>query len=419
MARPALLALALVVVFAFSAPVPVGGAPPAANAGPSASLATDGPPVGNPGGPARMQVGPRELERTSTGTAGPRLGSTVSLSTAEFGSRMAGLSTQYRFDASAGLSERRSLVDRSLIRLGDRSSALVATQRAAILAYANGSIDQRTLLVRLAEVHRTAEVLEPRLDRLRRLAQRADARYYETSILRIGGTLRTLQGPVRERVATALAAEEPLPRVSVEAAGTAVVLSYVDGEAYVRESYFLDNRRTNGTRNLATIGQAADRAREYYPWVYDNQAGNSGIGGNLPAGTFRLSVPHTKGELTAFLDAGTGDVFKESQRLRLSALDPDPRTTATDDGLRVVLNATYPGGPMRVELYDDATGERVAGQLRLEGRNYSVPADESLWVVEPRGAYDGTVQTADGVVNVSVPAETVRSRRLPVAQSAD
>jgi len=419
MARPALVALALVVVVAFAAPVPAGGAPPAAAAGPSASLATDGPPVGAPGGPARMQVGPRELERTTTGGAGPQLGSTVALSTAEFGSRAAGLSTGHRFDASAGVSERRSLVDRSLIRLEERSSALVAAQRTAILAYANGSIDQRALLVRLAEVHRTAEALEPRLDRLGRLAERADARYYETSILRIRGTLQTLQGPVRERVAVALAAERPLPAVSAEAAERAVVLSYVDGEEYVRESYFLDNRRTNGTRNLATIGQAADRAREYYPWTYDNQAGNSGINGNLPAGTFRVSVPHTKGELTAFLDAGTGDVFKESQRLRLPALEPDPRTTATDDGLRVVLNATYPGGPMRVELYDDATGERVAGQLELEGRNYSVPADDPLWLVEPRGAYDGTVRTAGGDVNVSVPAETVRSRHPPVAPADD
>lgn len=340
--------------------------------------------------------------RTGQGETAPDVAAALSSRTAAVQRDHETRALVYRFGGLSDTESQASLVIAELIEAEDHVGALLTRQRRVLEAYADGEISSDELLRRLADVHQRAEVLERHVRELRSLSDRAGVDYLDTRFDNATALVNSLQGPIRDRVASRLSAGEAVPPVHVEVTDRAVVLATISDGRYVRESFFHDNLRSNGSFELATFNQASDRASEYYPWVF---ARAPSISQTLWDTVYRFDVVHPHGHLTTYLDARSGDVFRETQALTLSEVPTDEVRNVTAGDVRVVLNRTYRGGPLRVEVYDTASGERISGSVTLGNRTVGITGDDGvIWVVEPRDSYLLTVDAQGTSVSLNVSA---------------
>lgn len=281
-------------------------------------------------------------------------------------------------------------------------------QHRAIDAYSAETLTEREFLFRLARINAEAGALEDRLTVIQNLAE-------ETEEFSLNGTrratlrfeLRSLGGPVVERVAAVMRGESPSTRVFVETAPESIVLSTIVDETYVRESYRGPLRRGNGT---VTPVQAEEIASEAYPTVWGNRTVNrTSITGS--GSIYIARVPHAFGHLTAFVDGGSESVFQEYQRRPLDSFDRPNTSSATRDGLRLVVNRTYAGGALRVELVDAESGEPVDATVTIgTGGQTSdavgrTGADGVLWTLAHRTEFTVTAIKDTRVVLLTVSPE--------------
>jgi hypothetical protein len=363
-----------------------------------------GPPVETPNSSARMMI--RDPVRTDRAVVNESLTGALSGRVEGLQGKHKSQALEVRFNGLSSKNARTNLLIRELIPIGERTEKLVREQHRAIRAYANGNLSEEAFLRKLAAIHRAASALDSRLEKVESLALRIDVFYLDNKMQHITPLVTSLLGPVRERVVDALEAGAGVPEVSVEATESAVVLSLVEDGRYVRESFFHDNlqfdgsmnSRYNGTLQLDQGTKAFSQAAKYYPWVWGQLRDID----QTPWGNaYRYTPTHRHGQLTTYLDGYSGWVFREVQNLRLSALPTTTIRNVSDAGLRIVLERTYPGGPMRVEVYDAASGNPVDAAVSIGPESVGATGgDGTLWLVEPRTDY--ALAVSQGAENVSV-----------------
>jgi hypothetical protein len=196
---------------------------------------------------------------------------------------------------------------------------------------------------------------------------------------------------------------------------------------YVREAYLPDERAAGAPDQFFRNGQyqledAQDRARELYPWAFDNQLAFSvGSRTGAPflylAGVYSVTVDHRQGtprngDLITYVDGGTTEVFREVQYLSVDDVPTAIPRTNTSDGLVLQVNRTYAGGPLEVSVRDSETNASVSATVYVDGKRVGhTGADGRLWTVTPRDPFVVEATTGDRSVEVPI--------TFPTGQFAD
>lgn len=331
-----------------------------------------------------------------------RLGLASTLQSESDGARLthSRISIEREFDAADSVEEKKNTIDNALIDLEADMETLEARERRAIREYSDGNITGQTLVRRLARIDASAREMHGTLGLLRTLGDRIGVSVFDSRIRDVEGRLTTLEGPVRQRAATILAGETSSTRIHVTASDEGVVMATMVGDQYVREAKDLRNRNSSAPPEL-DFGDVTPRVEELYPWVTDQKGGTdiAWLGSNI----WQFRASHGHGALTAYVDAGTRQVFYETQRI---TVDDMPTTTTIEnstDELRVTVERTYVGGPLRIYVEDAASNAAVNARISVNGHDIgNTGADGHVRTIEPRPSYTVTVLVGDDRHTITV-----------------
>jgi hypothetical protein len=398
---PALLVALLLLVSGALAPVAVGS-DDAAQAYPLIASLND---TAN-----HLTVEDDAVERTGMTADGLALATAIDGDTATVQSEFIRLSFEQSFESASSSSERTEAIRVAADRVESRKATLERRDRATVRAYANGSLSAAEFARERARIHQSAARLRTTIQRVDSTA-RADDSYSpspatRTRLADLAGELEILQGPVSDHVNRASGGQANGQNIYVEASTDGYTLAYVTDDTYVRETYLGSERDENATDTFADAdvprGNAARlRGHELYPWVSNNSLSPS-IHGLGRSGIYRFTADFTAGELTAYIDGGTTNVFRESQRHKLAAMPVSNTVTSSNHSLSMRVNKTYETGPLHVEVTENGTDAPVDATVTVNGDVVGeTGSDGRLWIVEPRGP-DRVRATTDDNETVSV-----------------
>lgn len=296
--------------------------------------------------------------------------------------------TENEDEQSRRIIEAFSTVEQEVITLRGR-------QQAAIEAFNRGEITPRAFVIELATIAARAEALEDRVAMLVSLAEdiegfslsRADPTTYE---------LRAFGGPVRERAIAAIRGTEPATRFFVTTGPEGYELSTIDDGVYKREAFRGAVRSGDASATIDPT-TAINITKRSYPHIAPSGSTSASVSGM----TSIVTVTNEKTTLTAFIDSGEERVFKEYQSIPLATYYSDASDTNVLNGLRITVNRTYPGGPMRINVTDAETGEPVNLTVTLskgptEGVKIGRTGDDgTIWTLSPRGTFTITAVGED------------------------
>ncbi|MFC4359553.1 hypothetical protein ACFO0N_16545 [Halobium salinum] len=293
----------------------------------------------------------------------------------------------------------------AIVELEIRSEELRAEEQAAYRLHNEERISTRQLLVRLARVDRRAERLSKNATMFAAAAEDVEGLSVNSEIGVLRLELRTLRGPVRDRVDQALRGDAPPTRVYAQTADDGVVLAaVVDGE-YVREVY--DGTRRGGGDSRIPVDRIGEVLQDGYPLIYDRANGMfSTLQDQRQASpTFGAEMEYANGRVLAYIDRSSARVFREVQTVQLNQSPPTEPRTVTQSNLELTVYPSYSGGPMLVEVADARTGEpvranvtfttgdgstRLIGEADARGRLWAVMPNESVRVrtIHPSRSYE-------------------------------
>ena len=341
-----------------------------------------------------LSVPDETVTRTELTRDGLSLSTAIDGDTATLQSEFIRVSFERSFKQATNDSEKTAAIRTAAERVERRHERLERRDRAAVRAYANGTITAAEFTRERARIHETANQLQTTIQRVHSLA-RADDTYSPSSQLRtrladVAGKLEILQGPVSSHVSQASGGQTSGQTLYAEASEDGYTIAYVTEDTYVRETYLESERDENATDTFAEAdvprGNAARlRGHELYKWVVNHSLSPT-IHGLGRTGIYRFTADFTHGDLTAYIDGGTTNVFRESQRHKLSAMPVSNTVTNHNGTLDMRVNKTYESGPLKVYLTRNDTGLPTNGTVMVDGEPVGETGDDgTLWIVEPRG----------------------------------
>jgi hypothetical protein len=389
-----------------------GGATPALDRGAALAAAqqSDAPTRALSNGSAQnatlrvLGIPPENVSRGSLETRyvdlGPSLGFVANSSEA----RIRTATTVERVEAAETADRRGKLLLSELNQIEQQVIELRSRQRRAIAAFGEGSLSARDLLVRLAVIDIEARQLEARRERIERLAETtSDFSIDSRRFANLERELNTFTGPVRQQTVAVLRGDDDPARFFVQTGPNSVVLSTIANGTYVREAYRGDLRRRGA--GSVTTPEALNITAQAYPNISSltnrsdvRYAGESSL----------VRINHERVRLSAFIDGGTKTVFKEFQYRPLDGFQTEPTESSRKDGLRLTAYRTFPGGPVRIQLNETATGRPADALITVGpagGRSTAVGRtgpDGTLWTMAPGEEYQVTAIQGNSVVLLPV-----------------
>ncbi|MFB6132887.1 MAG: hypothetical protein ABEJ44_05730 [Halanaeroarchaeum sp.] len=305
---------------------------------------------------------------------------------------------RYRIREAFAAAERpaaeRAVIENATAAAERRADALAATERAARQATIRGELSPEAYLSTLGRLHAKASALEKTVEAIGSLDEYGVASDRRAQIL---AQLSTLQGPIRADLAAAVRGEGPSGRTFLAVSRNGFTLSRIVDGQYWRETVRFDHR-DHAIGRLDFDDAEAQFARAY-PWTSAHKQRISM--GALGADVYVVEYTHTHGTIDASLDASTGAIFREVQTKSLGKFPVEVRTWSTD-GLTVGISATYPGGPLRVNV-TNRTGAPAVAKVAINGTAVGSTGDDGLiWTISPVGPYPVTVTTANATLQVTV-----------------
>lgn len=314
---------------------------------------------------------------------------------------------------------RRAAVRDAATRIDARVDALHERQRDALVAYNSGQLSARSYLRELAAVNAEAKALDVAIARLYSLSRAVGEPVESARIARMKARLLPFDGPVRGAITAGFTGEADAVRVYVETSGDGVTLTTLSrgefGTTYVRETY-VDGAFNLDSDRRVTFDEAREELFGLYPWAIEQGVYNIGLFTNAPyyldAGVYAFGVNHPQGtdqrfDLVAYYDNHTGDVFREVQYKDVSQIPTTTVTNATEDGLRLQVRATHPGGPAKVSVTNASTTlPRDAVIYVGDDRVGTVDENGERWIIAPRGTVTVRATWAGRSVNATVDSAT-------------
>ena len=276
-----------------------------------------------------------------------------------------------------------STVEQEVITLRSR-------QQAAISAFNRGELSTEAFVVELATIAARANALE---DRVTMLSDQADEieGFTLSRADPVSYQLRAFGGPVRERAIDAISGEASRTLFFVTTGPEGYELATISDGMYVREAFRGAVRETDTSENIEA-SDAINVTQQSYPAI----ASESDTSATVSGTTAIVTQNYGEASLTAFVDSGSRQVFKEYQRLPLSTFKTGPADSNVLNGLRITVNRTYPGGPMRIHVVDADSGEPVNLSVTLsQGPSRGIDVgrtgdDGTLRTLSPRGQFTVT-----------------------------
>ena len=302
--------------------------------------------------------------------------------------------------------ERAAAIETARERIDDRIDALERRERAAVREHADGEITDERLLSTLVGNHNDAEGLDATLAELEGYAARTSG-YDAAEIGDTRATLEVFRTDLRETLDDDVHGEPVTDRraITLESSQNGVSLATIEGDHYVRETTRFDNRDREQPDGIGDVGNAIDRfEEELYPWTARNLVGTTVFSEARTAQLYSTQMSTPQGDLTAYLDGGTGNVYHEVQRLALSELPSTPADrTWTNDSLELSIERSPVNGPIEVTVTDVETDEPVDASVLVDGDERATTGDDgSLWIVPPDGGAEITAEADGERVDASV-----------------
>lgn len=306
----------------------------------------------------------------------------------------------------ANVSEREAAIEEAHDRVTRQINALEERERNAVREHANGERTDEELRAVLIRNYREAGELRETLGELEDHADDVPDYSISNAARSDRGKLEIFRTPVRARLATVTDGTQGGESIdsTLETTETGFVLATIDGGTYVREAVRFDNRDTTQPSRFDSNTKAFEYvAEELYPWAFDvsTTSGSSQYTGHR---LYRAHATHDHGDLEVFLDAGTGDVYREVQQLRVAELPPASESQSSTNGsLELTVNRTPLNGPVEATVTDLETGDPVDATIDVDGDELGETGDDgSLWLLPPADEYELTANAADGNVTAAI-----------------
>jgi len=362
----------------------------------------------------QLTIPVEDVSQTGYNTTGIDVGTAVESRSVQLHHRHDGLSFEQRFQSLDTREQRTTLIRDQVSAVDDRRATLSDRQSAAIRQYESGEISAVEFLrVRLLINAEATELLET----LERIESAPDTTSdysissgIATEMRTVEGELRTLNGPVGQRLETEITNPNEPGSIYLEVSESGYMLTTVTEDRYIRETRLNDQRDTTASDQFVQAGDGSsdrfgavdDRASELYTWLYQRQRPSFTYYGT--SGIYELTATHQNGQLTSYIDGGTTDVFYEEQSRFLSSAQTTATETTVNETRRVTVRRSTATGPMLISATNNETEQNIDGRVTINGQRVgSTGSDGALWTIEPTGAYTVNVTTDDGRASVTVP----------------
>jgi hypothetical protein len=186
----------------------------------------------------------------------------------------------------------------------------------------------------------------------------------------------------------------------VQGGRDSLVVGTVLGDSYLRQAILFGERdRTEperfGNSPRSAVEEAFERARTFYPWAL-SEGVQSEVQGFGDSSVYRVQASHSHGELRSYLDGATRNPFFEIQEKNPFAVPASDFSQETGNGLRLSVESTAPTGPMRIDIVE-TQGQTRNLTVSINGNPVeTIRGSQTIWIVQPRGNFDVTVETASG-----------------------
>ncbi len=341
------------------------------------------------------------------GTVRPDPTASTSHSFAALEAAYRGHAVRAEMQRANGSQEELAIVSDELDRLRAQIARLLDRERRLRVDMARGEMSGDEFLRELGYLQLRAERIDAELESLAAAIRSVTAPVTQNDAQRLRGEVsqaqlevRTMQGPITDRVARSMLTErDPVDSVSMRVAGSGYVLATIDGGLFVRESLAADNRERGAGTGYSDIDEARERTASLYPWTVAEAVESE----DIPRGEIYAStINHPHGTTGIFIDSATELPFRDSHELDLFSLPTREAATEVRGELSIVVERTYPGGPTQVVVEEN--GEAVAdASIRVGGRDVgSTGSDGATWFVAPSDAFEVTVVTQDGAITLPV-----------------
>ena len=391
---PAALITALLLVLALALPASVGGV-----ALLDSNTATSAPSEGVSENTTRV-LRLDEIQASGFGEPKPVVLEALEAQEAELDSEYALAAVEQRLQNAPNASVRRQILENVTETVANDVEELQKSERNARRAYVNGEITSKEYAQQLAIIHAKAtqisQFLGERAGQGRSLYSYASTHGgIQRRVSYLNEELQYLTGPIRAEMAAAVQGERAPIRVFVAASDVGFELSHIrDDGVYVRSAYRSDNIDDDPSPTLA-ISEVEQLILDLYPWAMDPKSSGE-LTNWRPTrahGTSEILITHRHGRLTANVDDTTEQVYYEVQYKRLESLPLEYRFNRTENGTRVMVSKTYPGGPVQVRILN-VTGdnpEPLGGiPVTLNGTTKNTDFRGAVWFISPKGEYNVT-----------------------------
>lgn len=353
------------------------------------------------------QATPSGVTRRTYAQADLDVASAVSVGAARIGGRHAELTLGERLERAGTPSARLAVATDTLTGIERRFDRLDGRQHRLLTAYSEDELSTRTFLRRLGRIRVAAAQERTLLDRLGERTERSTRLSLpvetQTQVARLRGTLVALPNPVVDRVLVGTTGDGDPGTVYLEAASDGLVAATIDDGTYLRQATLRADRSPGEPNQFTSITAAYDRAGGLYPWVFENAIGSPSLSGFGDSSVYLVEASHPQGDLQAYLDGATRNVFHETQANAPETVPVALTRTASTDSLRVQVNATHPTGPMRVTVTrpDGPNATAVDATVRVNGQRVGTTGEDGrLLTLQPAGSFQ--VNATVGAANVTL-----------------
>ena len=305
------------------------------------------------------------------------------------------------FERAADEQARRELLFEAATEVEISTSELRGDERDLWASYVEGEIGTGTFLAREAVVRVRAAELREDLSEIRSFADEVPRLSMRSRLQSLEASLTGFDGPVTARATESITGETEPTRLYVSASANGTGFSTIDDDEYVREGFRSDNWVADSSANVG-LDEVEARAEVIYPTAFNSSQTTSRGIGIVSTGIYRIEVGYAQGTIVAYMDGDTRDVFYEVQRRPLRLIQPGAPVTTVENGTRLTVNRTFAGGPLRVEVLDNRTGDPAEATVRVDDLEEETDRGGVVWTLMPAGETRITARTDAGTTTVVV-----------------
>lgn len=313
--------------------------------------------------------------------------------------------------------EKRQILLRFRGKLERKLSSLQTHERTASQQFNGQEIDTDEYVKELAILQTEADDLERSMKYM--TSEGENVVKFSPHEREFQSDLIPLRSRVRESAVSSIRYGTSSKPLYVATSQSGVVLATVINDQYIREAY-RDDYRNRSVNGFLSVQKARNVTVSQYPWASAN---------GDPPSTYQVydkvtktRIVHPQGLIRAYLDSGTKKIYREIQYKVLAGDDHVPYGTTFQNNstnLHLVVNRTYSGGPLRINL-TDSEGDPVDGHIEIgetelgdtgpTGTIYTVSPSREFTVTATHDSETVKVTlTPYGVTNGSSNGETPRN----------